>query len=133
MKKKSDFISSDFILLFVCYLGMVDFQKNARHICVAICPGFTKISLFCLDYNVIYLPRGLSVLGQRHGCFIWVALAGFSGDRNDEPGSKIDINSIFDCTLLPPPPPPPPPFIVRLSPMWCVMTHTLKFLIEMIA
>ena len=52
------------------------------------------------------------------------------GDRNDATVSKIDINGIFDCTLLPP---PRPPFIVRLSPMWYVMTHTLKFLIEMIA
>ena len=54
-KKQTDFISSNFILhvLFVCYLGMVDFNKNARNICVAICPGFTQ--------NIASLP-GLQVL-----------------------------------------------------------------------
>ena len=51
LKKKNDFIISDFFLLFVCYLGMVDLHENARNICVAICPGFTKILLVCLDYK----------------------------------------------------------------------------------
>ena len=40
--KKTNFIFSDCILHFVCYLGMVDLHKNARNICFAIYPGFTK-------------------------------------------------------------------------------------------
>ena len=40
--KKSNFIFSNYALLFVCYLGMVYLHKNARNICVAICSGFTK-------------------------------------------------------------------------------------------
>ena len=40
--RKINFIFFDFVLLFVCYLGMVDLHKNARNICDAICPGFTE-------------------------------------------------------------------------------------------
>ena len=41
-KKKSNFISSDSVLLLVCYLGRVFLHRNARNICVAICGGFAK-------------------------------------------------------------------------------------------
>ena len=41
-QKKSNFISSVFILLLVCYLGRLFLYKNARNICVAICFGFCK-------------------------------------------------------------------------------------------
>ena len=40
--KKSNFISSDFGILLVGYLGRVFLHKNPRNICVAICFGFTQ-------------------------------------------------------------------------------------------
>ena len=41
-QKKSLFISSDSVLLLVCYLERLFLQRNARNICVAICGGFAK-------------------------------------------------------------------------------------------
>ena len=52
MRKKSNFISFDFVLLLVCCLGRFFLHKNPRDICVTICFGFTeKKSLVCLDYK----------------------------------------------------------------------------------
>ena len=61
--KKSNFISSDFVILLVCYLGRGFLHKNPRNICVAICFGFTP--------KIASLPR-LSrsywnvFMGRRH-------------------------------------------------------------------
>ena len=41
-QKKSNFVSSDSVLLLVCYLGRVFLHRNARNICVAICGRFAK-------------------------------------------------------------------------------------------
>ena len=41
-KQKSNFVSSNFVLLLVCYLGRLFLHKNARNICAAICAGFRK-------------------------------------------------------------------------------------------
>ena len=45
-------MSSDPVLLLVCYLGSIFLNKNPRNICVAIILGLTKKSLVCLDYNM---------------------------------------------------------------------------------
>ena len=53
-KKKSNFVSSDFILLLVCYLGRLFLYKNARNICVAICFGFRKNIFILTGLYTVY-------------------------------------------------------------------------------
>ena len=53
-KTKSKFISSHFILLLICYLGMLFLHKNARNICVAICFGFCKIIVILTGLRLAY-------------------------------------------------------------------------------
>ena len=79
-KKKSNFIFSDFCILLdlVCSLGRVHLHKNPRNICVAICFGFTKQSLVCLDYQKTsaeiqrFLPfiKGRNLLLREHISFL---------------------------------------------------------------
>ena len=79
-KKKSNFIFSDFGILLdlVCCLGRVHLHKNPRNICVAICFGFTKKSLVCLDYQKTsaeiqrFLPfiKGRNLLLREHISFL---------------------------------------------------------------
>ena len=56
--KKSNFISSDFVILLVCYLERVFLHKNPRNICVAICFGFTQ--------KIASLPRHGSIAIKRN-------------------------------------------------------------------
>ena len=59
-KKKSNFISSYFVILLLCYLGRVFLHKNPRNICVAIRFGFTQ--------KIASLPR----LYVCVSCFAWL-------------------------------------------------------------
>ena len=59
--KKSNFISSDSVLLLVCYLGRVFLHRSARNICVAIYGGFAKnianfTGLFVISQNLKCAP-----------------------------------------------------------------------------
>ena len=65
-KKISNFISSDFVLLLVCYLGRLFLYKNARNICVAICFGFSKNMFILTGLKILLdftklLQMGLSL------------------------------------------------------------------------
>ena len=61
--KKINIISSDSVLLLVCYLGRVFLHRNARNICVAICGGFAKnIANFTGLNGEYYLQRRVNII-----------------------------------------------------------------------